>query len=80
MGRVDLPDQEVTAYHLDRKSKLRFYLRIFFNPMDITCTKGFIVFNVLYPDKKFKTLDFKIAVAKSLIGRYQNRVGSVKKV
>ena len=80
MGGVDLLDQRVAAYRLDRKSKFRFYLRIFFDLMDIACTNGFIVFNMLYPEKKFTTLDFKVAVAKSLIGRYNNRLRSVKQI
>ena len=30
MGGVDLMDQRKSAYQLDRKSKFRFYLRLFF--------------------------------------------------
>ena len=80
MGGVDLLDQRVAAYRLDRKSKFRFYLRIFFDLMDIACTDGFIVFNMLYPEKKLSTLDFKIAVARSLIGKYHHRLRSVKHI
>ena len=33
MGTVDLMDQRTAAYCLDRKSSVRFYLRIFFDLM-----------------------------------------------
>ena len=80
MGGVDLLDQRVAAYRADRKSKFRFYLRIFFDLMGIACTNGFIAFNVLCPEKNSKTLDFKIGVTKSLLCRYRNQVRSVTKV
>ena len=35
MGGVDLMDQCTAAYRLDRKSSVRFYLRSFFDLMDI---------------------------------------------
>ena len=73
-GGVDLLDQRVAAHRLDRKCKLRFCLRIFFDLIDIACTNGCIVFNMLYHEKKISTLDFIIAVAKSLIGRYNNKI------
>ncbi len=78
MGGVDLLDQHVANYRLDRKSKFRFYLRIFFDLMDIAVTNAFIVFNTKYPEKKFTLLDYKIVVAKSLIGNHTNRVRSLK--
>ena len=78
MGGVDLLDQRVASYRLDRKSKFRFYLRIFFDLLDIACANSFIVYNILYPQKRFTLLDFKIVVAKSLIGNYSNRVRSMK--
>ena len=43
MGGVDLIDQRTAVYHLDRKSRVRFYLRIFFDLMDVACTNSFVV-------------------------------------
>ena len=43
MGGVDLIDQRTAAYHLDRKSRVRFYLRIFFDLMDVACANSFVV-------------------------------------
>ena len=37
MGGVDLVDLITAAYHLDRNSSIRFYLRIFFDLMDVAC-------------------------------------------
>ena len=45
MGGVDLIDQRTAAYHLDRKSRVRFYLRIFFDLMDVACVNSFVVNN-----------------------------------
>ena len=44
MGGVDLMDQRNAAYRLDRESSVRFYLRIFFDLLDIACVNSFIVY------------------------------------
>ena len=49
MGKVDLVDQRSAAYYLDRKSYIRFYLRIFFDLMDIVCVNSYIASNTLHP-------------------------------
>ena len=72
MGRVDLVGQRTATYHLDRKSSVRFYLRIFFDLMDVACANGYIVYNMLQPSD-ITLLNFKIAVATHLIGRYNSR-------
>ena len=72
MGGVDLVDQRTATYHLDRKSSVRFYLRIFFDLMDVTCANSYIVYNMLQPGG-ITLLNFKIAIATHLIGRYNSR-------
>lgn len=72
MGGVDLIDQRKSYYELDRKSKFRFYLRIFFDLMDISCVNAFIVFNQRFP-KRMKLVQFKEAVADSLTRRFSSR-------
>ena len=72
MGGVDLIDQRTAAYHLDRKSRVRFYLRIFFDLMDIACANSFVVYNMLHPND-LTLLDFKTIIATYLIGRYTSR-------
>ena len=72
IGGVDLIDQRTAAYHLDRKSRVRFYLRIFFDLMDIAYANSFVVYNMLYPND-LTLLDFKTIIATYLIGRYTSR-------
>ena len=50
MGGVDLLDQKTTAYELDRKSSGgRYYLRLFFDLMDIPVVNSHAIYRVLYP-------------------------------
>ena len=73
MGGVDLLDQKTAAYKLDRKSSGRgFYLRLFFDLMDISVVNPHEIYKVLYP-KGMELLGFKIVLAKSLIGKYNSR-------
>ena len=43
MVGVDLCHQYTAAYHLDRRTKFRFYLRIFSDLMDVTMVNSFII-------------------------------------
>ena len=72
MGGVALIDQRTATYHLDRKSRVRFYLRIFFDLMDIACANSFVVYNMLHPND-LTLLDFKTIIATYLIGSYISR-------
>ena len=72
IGGVDLIDQRTAAYHLDRKSRVRFYLRIFFDLMDIACANSFVVYNMLHPND-LTLLGFKTIIATYLTGRYASR-------
>ena len=59
MGGVDLKDQLKSAYQLDRRSKFRFYLRLFFDLFDVALANSFIVYKKL--ENKYLTLkEFKI--------------------
>ena len=71
MGGVDFIDQKTAAYRLDPKSKFRFYLRMFFDLIDIAILNSHTVYTML--GNSISSLDFKIVVAKSLMGRYSNR-------
>ena len=66
---VDLIDQRAAAYHLDRNSTIRFYLRIFFNLMDVACANSYIVYDTMDPND-LTLLNFKTVVSTYLIGRY----------
>ena len=69
MGGVDLMDQLTAVYRLDRKSSVRFDLRIFF---DLICVNCYLIYNVKHPNK-LSLLDYKIFVAKNLIQYHQSR-------
>ena len=76
MGEVYLMDQRTAAYHLDRKSSVRFYLRIFFDLMDITCVNSYLIYNMKHPNK-LSLLYYKTVVAKNLIKYHQGRKRAV---
>ena len=76
MGGVDLMDQCTAAYRLDRKSSVRFYLRILFDLMDIAFVNSYLIFNMKHPNK-LSLLDYKIVVAKNLIQYHQSRKRAV---
>ena len=75
-GGVDRTDQRKAAYRLDRKSSVRFYLRIFFDLMDIACVNSYLIYNMKHPNK-LSLLDYKIVVKKNLIQHHQGRKRAV---
>ena len=70
-GGVDIVIQKTAAYRLDSKSKYRVYLRMFFALIDVGLANSHGVYTKLGND--IFVLNFKIVVAKALIGRYSNR-------
>ena len=72
MGWVDLFEQRTATYHLDHKSRVRFYLRICFNLMGVACAKSFVAYNMLHSND-LALLDFKAIIATYLNGRYISR-------
>ena len=44
---VDLVDQRTAAYHLDRKSSIRFYLRIFYDLINIACANSYTAYTLM---------------------------------
>ena len=69
-GGVDVIDQKTASYRLDHKSKFRFYLRMFFDIINISIVNIHIVYMKL--GNSIPLLGFKTVVAKSLIGRYSS--------
>ena len=70
-GGVNLIDQRAATYHLDRKSTIRFYLRIFFNLM-MQPVLSYIVYSMMHPND-LTMLDFKTIVSTYFIGRYTSQ-------
>ena len=73
MGGVNLCDQYTAAYRLDRQSKFRFYLHIFFDLLDVAMVNSFVVYDKLHPNE-LSFLDFKSIVSQRLIGSFTPRI------
>ena len=76
MGGVDLMDQCTAAYRLHRNSSVRFYLRIFFDLMNIAFVNSYLIYNMKHPHK-LSFLNYKIVVAKTLIQYHQGQKRAV---
>ena len=63
---VDLIDQRAAAYHLDRKSTIRFYSSIFLDLMDLACANLYIIYNMMHPND-LTLFDFKTTISIYLI-------------
>ena len=72
LGAFDHMDQRTAPYCLDQKLFAGFYLRIFFDLMDITCVNTYLIYNMKHPTK-LSLLDYKIVVAINLIQYHQRR-------
>ena len=49
MDGVDLIDKRDVAYHLDQKSTIRIYLRIFLHLTDVACANSYTVYKMMHP-------------------------------
>ena len=58
MGGVDLSDQMKVTYEIDRRRKFRFYLRVFFDFLDIAVVNSKIVYNKIESTPSLSSLDF----------------------
>lgn len=78
MGGVDLMDQNKACYEVDRKSKIKYYLRLFFDLMDIGMNNSYVVYKKMAEttnnsSKILTSLEFRQEVARSLIADYSCR-------
>ena len=76
MGGVDFMHQWTASYRLDQKSSVRFYLRLFFDLMDIACVNSYLIYYMKDPNK-LPLLDYKTFAAKNLVQYHQGRKGAV---
>ena len=72
MKGVDLADQRKAAYEIDRRSACKFYLRIFFDMLDLFICNAYVVYGSLNLDS-MTSLDFRRAVAMSLLKDFSSR-------
>ena len=76
LAGVDLMDQHATVHRLDRKSPVRFYVRILFDLMGIAYVNSYLIYNMKHTNK-LSLLYYKIVVAKNPIQYRHGRKRSV---
>ena len=72
MGGVDLCDQMKVSYEVDRRSKVRFYLRVFFDFLDISVVNWKTVYGKIQSTAAMSSMDFRFSLARSMIGTFSN--------
>ena len=77
MGDVDLSDQMKVTYEVDRRSKFRFYLRVFFDFLDIAVVNSKIVYNKTESAPSLSSLDFRYSIAQTMILKFSSRKRAV---
>ena len=73
IGVVDLHDQVKVSYEVDRRSKVRFYLRLFSDFLDISIVISKIVYDKIQSTAAMSSMDFRFSLACSMIGTFSNR-------
>ena len=68
-------DQLKFAFQLGRRSKFRFYLRLFFDLRDVACVNAFLVYKKL-ENTELILKDFKLVIAERIIGSFVSRKNS----
>ena len=66
----------MSARQLDKSSKFRFYLRLFFDLLDVACVNAFIVCERL-ENTELMLKDFKLLIAERMIGSFGSRKNSL---
>ena len=77
MGEVDLNDQMKVTYEFDRRSKFCFYLRVFFDFLDIAVVNSNIVYNKIASTPSMILLDFRYSIAQNMIWKFSGRKRAV---
>ena len=72
MGGVDLCDQMKVSYEVDRRSKVRFYLRVFFDFLDISVVNLKTVYDKIQSTSAMSSI-FRFSLARSMIRNFSNR-------
>ena len=73
MGGVDLSDQMKVTYEVDRRSKFRFYLRVFFDFLDIAVVNSKIVYNKIESAPSLSSLDFRYSITQTMTRKFSSR-------
>ena len=68
MGGVDLCNQMKVSNEVDQRSKVRFYLRVFFDFLDISVVNWKTVYDKIQSTAAMSSMDFRFSLARSMIG------------
>ena len=74
---VDINDQMKVTYEVDRWSKFRFYLRVFFDFLDIAVVNSKIVYNKIESALSLSSPDFRYSIAQTMIRKFSSRKRAV---
>ena len=77
MGGVDLCDQTKVTYEVDRRRKFRFYLRVFFDFVDISVVNSKTLYDKMESAVAMSSMDFRFSLTRSMIGKVSNRKRAV---
>ena len=77
MGGVDLRDQMKVTSEVDRRRKFRFYLRVFFDFLDIAVVNSKIVDNKIESVPSLSSLEFRYSIAQTMIRKFSSRKRAV---
>ena len=78
MGGVNLSDEMKVTYEVDRRSKFRFYLCIFFNFLDTAVVNLKIVYNKIESAASLSSLDFRYSIAQTMIWKFSSKKTAVQ--
>ena len=73
MGDVDLFDQMKKINEVDRHGKFRFYLRVFFDFLDIAIVNSKILYHKIDSTPVLSTMDFIYSIAQKMISNFPSR-------
>lgn len=78
MGGVDLMDQRKACYEGDRKAKVKYYLRLFFDMLDIAMNNSYVVYVKLHETHPVEgpllsSLEYRQHIARGLINNFTCR-------
>ena len=77
MGDVDLHDRLNISFQVDRRSKLRFYLRLAFDQIDQCVVNSRIAYNTVFPNCKMSSKDYRVQLARGVVAGLSSRQRAV---
>lgn len=76
MGGVDLADQLKECYEIDHRSRYKYYLRLFFDMIDMAVCNAYIVYKEHNPGSKLSSKEFRQCIVRNLVAGFSTRLRS----